>query len=55
MKEAEMTAKFTHIISDFIRASKVWDLSCSLSSLDVDKNAFLLNRLHGFSGMGAYR
>jgi len=54
MKEAEMTAKFTHIISDFIRASKVWDLSCSLS-LDVDRNAFLLNRLHGFSGMGAYQ
>ena len=54
MKEAEMIAKFTHIISNFIPGSKAWDLSCSLS-LDVDRNAFSLNRLHGFSGMGAYQ
>ena len=54
MKEAEMMAKFIHMISDLIPALKMRDLSGSKSP-NSNINAFSLNRPGVFGSLEASR
>ena len=50
-----MIAKLTYNLSDFIPGSGRQDLLSCTISWDVDRSIFLLNRLHGFTEVGASR
>jgi hypothetical protein len=52
MKEAEMIAELKYILSDFIQISEGQSLLSYTLSPDLDRGAFSLNRLHGFTGVG---
>lgn len=52
MKEAEMNAELIYNLPDFIPGSEIDDLSLCTWPSDVNRRAFLSNRLCGFADVG---